>query len=156
MIMVGILITWFLMLVFLLVGIISMFKIFRKAGQPGWAVFIPFYNVYIYFKVIDKPLWWLVGLLLPVLNVITIVAITHSLSKKFGKGIGFTIGLIVLPFIFYPILAFGSATYEGEVLEAYNEQDALLDEDLYDDLQQNEDDLYDDLYEDEDDFYDTI
>lgn len=155
MIMVGVLITWFLMLVFLLVGIISMFRIFRKAGQPGWAVLVPFYNVYIYFKVIDKPIWWLAGLLVPILNLITMVALTHALSKKFGKEIGFTLGLIFLPFIFYPILAFGSATYEGKVLDLYNEQDAVLDENLYNDLEQEED-LYDDLYEDEDDFYDTI
>jgi hypothetical protein len=91
---------------------ISMWVIFAKAGQPGWAIIIPIYNAIVFFRVIGKPWWWLILCILPIINIIWIIWSYNLLSKSFGKGEGFTIGIIILPFIFIPILAFG-AKYAG-------------------------------------------
>ena len=86
-------------------------KIYVKAGQPGWAVIIPIYNVIVMLKIIGKPWWWILGLLIPFVNFVVIILIAVNLAKVFGKGTGFAVGLILLSFIFYPILALGDATY---------------------------------------------
>jgi len=93
-------------------------KIFTKAGEPGWASIVPIYGFLVYLKIIGKPWWWLLLLLIPIVNFvgIFIVAIggTHALSKSFGKDVGFTIGLLFLSVVFYPILAFdNSIVYQG-------------------------------------------
>ena len=95
------------------VVIIGMWKVFTKAGQPGWAVLIPIYNMYVLLKIVGKPWWWLLLLLIPLVNIIIGIIVAIALAKSFGKGGGFAVGLIFLPFIFYPILGFGSATYQG-------------------------------------------
>lgn len=100
--------------VFLIVFIIaSEWKVFEKAGQPGWAVLIPFYNFYILLKIVGKPEWWLLLLFVPIVNIVIGIYVVHLLSKSFGQGLGFTLGLIILSFIFYPILGFGDAEYIG-------------------------------------------
>ena len=90
-----------------------MWKVYQKAGQPGWAAIIPIYNIYILTKITGKPGYWTVLCLIPLLNIIFMIWLTNMLSKSFGKDEGFTVGLILLGFIFYPILAFGSAKYLG-------------------------------------------
>jgi hypothetical protein len=92
---------------------ICMWKVYQKAGQPGWAAIIPIYNIYILTKITGKPGYWTLLCLIPFLNIIFAVWLTNMLSKSFGKDEGFTIGLLLLGFIFYPILAFGSAKYLG-------------------------------------------
>ena len=94
--------------------IAGMWKVFEKAGEPGWAAIIPIYNLYILTKIVGRPWWWLLLLLIPLVNIIFLIIINSDLSKAFGRGIGTTLGLIFLPFIFYPILGFGSAVYQGE------------------------------------------
>ena len=91
--------------------IAGIWKVFTKAGQPGWAAIIPIYNLYILLRIACKPGWWLVLFLIPLVNIIVIIIVTSDLSRNFGKGTGFTIGLILLPFIFYPILGFSNAKY---------------------------------------------
>jgi hypothetical protein len=91
--------------------IVAMWKLYVKAGQPGWAAIIPIYNIIILLKIIGKPLWWIVLLFIPLVNIVVGFMMAHQTAKVFGKDIGCTIGLILLPFIFYPILAFGSAVY---------------------------------------------
>jgi hypothetical protein len=93
--------------------IAAMWKVFEKANQPGWAAIIPIYNNYIMLKIGGKPGWWLLLLLVPVVNIIFIVWTYNMISKSFGKDEGFTAGLIFLSFIFWPILGFGSAKYIG-------------------------------------------
>ena len=112
-----------LYLAFVIFMIASHWKILTKAGQPGWSLFIPFYNAYIMLKLIDKPFWWVFLFCIPLVNIYFIIHGTNLLSKKFGKDTGFTAGLILLPFIFYPILGFGDAQYQGAV----NESSDLLD-----------------------------
>lgn len=93
--------------------IAAMWKVFSKAGQPGWASIIPIYNIYIMCKVAGRPGWWVLLMFIPFVNFIIAIILTIDIAKNFGKGVGFGIGLIILPFIFYPILGFGSAEYQG-------------------------------------------
>ena len=89
-------------------------KIFEKAGKPGWASIIPVYNLIVLLEIIGKPIWWLIIMLfVPVVNIIFGIWAINLLSKSFGKNEGFTLGLIFLGIIFYPILGFGSAQYQG-------------------------------------------
>jgi ABC-type sulfate transport system permease subunit len=93
--------------------IAGLWRVFTKAGEEGWKVFIPIYNAYIILQIVGRPGWWLVLYLIPLVNVIVAIVVNNDLSKSFGKGTGFTIGLIFLPFIFAPILGFGDAQYLG-------------------------------------------
>lgn len=98
-------------LAIVIVLIVAGWKLFVKAGQPGWAVLIPIYNIVVMLKIIGKPVWWIVGFLIPIVNFVVAILLSVGLAKVFGKGTGFAIGLIFLPFIFVPILAFGDAKY---------------------------------------------
>jgi len=98
--------------------IAAMWKLFTKAGQPGWASLIPIYNFYILCKVAGRPGWWLLLMLIPFVNFVIIIILTIDIAKNFGKGVGFGIGMILLPFIFYPVLGFGSAQYQGATARA--------------------------------------
>jgi len=88
-------------------------RVYEKAGKPGWACLIPFYNFFVLLKIVEKPEWWLVWLLIPFANIVVSIWVTNLLSKSFGKDEVFTLGLIFLPFIFYPILGFGNSDYHG-------------------------------------------
>ena len=91
--------------------IASLWKIFTKAGKPGWAAIIPIYNIIVLLQIVGRPIWWLILLLIPIVNIVIAIILAIDLAKAFGKGAGFGLGLIFLGFIFYPILGFGSATY---------------------------------------------
>lgn len=100
-------------LAFVVLMIASMWKIFTKAGKPGWAAIVPIYNIIIMLEIVGKPTWWIILMLIPIVNIVVALILMHQLSLSFGKDIGFTIGLILLGFIFIPILAFGDAKYVG-------------------------------------------
>ena len=104
---------WIFWLAFTILMIAACWKIFTKAGQPGWAVIIPIYNWYILCKIVGRPGWWVILLFIPVVNFIIGIILCIDLAKSFGKGVGFGIGLILLGVIFFPILGFGSARYQG-------------------------------------------
>ncbi len=89
----------------------SLWRVFTKAGQPGWAIIIPIYNAYILLKIAGKPGWWLLLMLIPVVNFIVAILVYVGVAERFGKGAGFAIGLMFLSFIFFPILAFSDAEY---------------------------------------------
>ena len=91
--------------------ITAVWKIFTKAGQPGWASIIPIYNLVVMLQVVKKPTWWVILGFIPFVNIIIGLIVVYELAKAFGKGFGYTLGLIFLPFIFYPILGFGKAVY---------------------------------------------
>lgn len=91
----------------------SVWKIFDKAGEPGWAAIIPIYNVVVLLKIVGRPVWWLVLVLIPFVGAIIGILVTIDLAKSFGQGLGYGIGLVFLPFIFGPMLAFGDASYGG-------------------------------------------
>jgi hypothetical protein len=100
-------------LAFAVFFIACFWRIFTKAGEPGWASIIPIYNYYVILKIAGRPWWWLLLYFIPIVNFIIFIIVSIDLAKAFGKGGGFAAGLIFLPFIFIPILAFGSATYQG-------------------------------------------
>ena len=87
--------------------------IFTKAGRPGWGAIIPIYNVYLMCKVAGRPGWWLILYFIPLVNIIIWIIVAIDLSKSFAKTSGFAVGLILLAFIFIPILGFGPASYVG-------------------------------------------
>ena len=93
--------------------IASMWRVFTKAGKPGWAAIVPIYNTIVLLEIVGKPTWWIILLLIPFVNIIVLLIVINELSKSFGRGVGTTLGLIFLGFIFWPILAFGSAQYQG-------------------------------------------
>ncbi|HEX5416565.1 MAG TPA: DUF5684 domain-containing protein [Chloroflexota bacterium] len=93
--------------------IAGIWKMFQKANQPGWGAIIPFYNYYLMLKIAGRPGWWLILYFIPVVNLIIDIIVMLDIAKAFGKGTGFGIGLILLPFIFLPILGFGDAQYVG-------------------------------------------
>jgi hypothetical protein len=98
-------------LAILVLMIVAWWKVFEKAGQPGWAAIIPFYNLYILIKIASKPGWWLILMFIPLVNLVFFFLICIGVAENFGKGAGFAVGLFFLAFIFYPILAFGDAQY---------------------------------------------
>lgn len=97
-----------------IVMIIAEWKIYEKGGQPGWAILIPFYNIYVLLKLVGRPGWWLLLMFIPVVNFIIGIIVLNDLSKSFGQGVGFTLGLIFLSPIFILLLAFGDYKYIGQ------------------------------------------
>lgn len=97
--------------------LVCMWIIFRKAGKPGWAAIVPFYNLYVLFDIT-----WGSGmrflLLIPIYNIILSIQTQVRLAKAFGKSGGFAAGLVFLPYIFIPLLAFGKETYQGVPVKA--------------------------------------
>ncbi|MFI3247997.1 MAG: DUF5684 domain-containing protein [Rikenellaceae bacterium] len=102
-----------LSLLFVLLPLICWWVIFQKAGLPGWAAIIPIYNFLIMLKTAGKPWWWIFLFLIPVVNFIFMVLMMMGIASKFGRGTLFAAGLVFLPFIFAPILAFGDSKYNG-------------------------------------------
>ncbi|MFW5713464.1 MAG: DUF5684 domain-containing protein [Brevefilum sp.] len=96
-----------------IIMIIAMWKLFSKAGKPGWASLIPIYNIWVLLEIVGRPGWWIILMLIPGVNFIIGIIVMIDLAKSFGKETGFAIGLILLPFIFMLILAFGKAQYQG-------------------------------------------
>ena len=93
--------------------IVAHWKIYEKAGKPGWAAIIPIYNLIILLEIVGKPLWWIILFFIPCVNIVFLVWVTNLLSKSFGQSEGFTVGLLLLSVVFYPILGFGNYKYLG-------------------------------------------
>ena len=102
-----------LMVVLVIPMLIGMWKTYEKAGQPGWAAIIPIYSAYIRILICEMPIWWLIVYLIPYVNVIALIVIGVRLAEKFDRSAAFGVGLDFLPFVFYPILGFGSAEYQA-------------------------------------------
>ena len=107
---IGVMICYFAVIILMIAG---MWKIFVKAGKPGWAAIVPIYNLVVLLEIVGKPIWWIILMIIPLVNLIVYIIILIELAKRFGKGIGFALGLLFLPFIFFPVLGFGSAQYHG-------------------------------------------
>lgn len=101
------------MLVILAFYVICYWKLFEKAGQPGWAAIVPIYNIVILMQIVGRPAWWVILMLIPCVNIIVALLVYLDLARVFGKGAGFGIGLFLLGIVFLPILAFGDAEYTG-------------------------------------------
>ncbi|WP_419868152.1 DUF5684 domain-containing protein [Chryseobacterium sp. CT-SW4] len=99
-----------------------MYKIFQKAGvENAWAAFIPIYNVIVLIQIIKKPVWWIVLLFIPLVNLYAAWVIWDRVAKGFRKDTPvYTILLFFLGFIFIPVLAFGNDSFDAN--EIPNEQ----------------------------------
>lgn len=101
-------------LAFLVLILASLWKVFAKAGQPGWAAIVPIYNTYIMTKITGRPAWWLLLFFIPFVNFIVAIILVLDLAKAFGKSSAFAIfGLFLFAPVGYAILAFGNAQYQG-------------------------------------------
>jgi len=100
-------------LVIFVLAIVALWKIFTKAGEEGWKSIIPIYNTIILLKIVGRPWWWILLFLIPLVNIVVIIIVYNDLSKSFGHGMGFTLGLIFLNVIFFLILGFGGDRYVG-------------------------------------------
>ena len=99
---------------FFVVFIIGVWKTLEKAGQPGWGGLIPIYDLYLLTQVAQKPGWWVIMFFIPIANIVFSILLYNEIAKRFGQGVGFTIGLILLPAIFFMLLGFGNYTYKSE------------------------------------------
>lgn len=91
----------------------GMWGAFAKAGKPGWAALIPIYNLIVILELASRPLWWILLLLIPCVNVLAILILMIDFAKAYGRGPAFGVGLALLGFIFWPLLGFGDAKYVG-------------------------------------------
>ncbi|MCH2108678.1 MAG: DUF5684 domain-containing protein [Polyangiaceae bacterium] len=106
-------------LFYLAIGLLMVaasWNIYTKAGQPGWASLVPFYNMIVLLKIVGRPMWWMLLLFLPLVNLVAILIISIDLAKSFGRGTGFGIGLFFFSFVFYPVLAWNQDEYQGPAL----------------------------------------
>jgi uncharacterized protein DUF5684 len=104
---------WIIWCVVIVFQVAAIWKVFEKAGQPGWAAIIPIYNGIVMLQIAGRPIWWILLYLIPVVNIIVAIMVLVDFAKSFGKGVGFALGLIFLPIIFFPVLAWGDAQYQG-------------------------------------------
>ncbi|MSV32258.1 MAG: signal peptidase I [Bryobacterales bacterium] len=93
--------------------IAGIWKVFVKAGQPGWGCLVPIYNLILLLGMAGKPTWWIVLFLIPLVSLVAAVLVSIEIAKKFGQGTGYGLGLAFLPMFFFPMLGFGSAQYQG-------------------------------------------
>ena len=100
---------WILVTVVL---IISNWKIFTKAGKPGWAILIPIYNIIVMVQIIKKPLWWVIILFVPIVDAVFVILIVYNLVLRFGKPGWHVLLALFLGVIYYPYLAFSNAEYQ--------------------------------------------
>lgn len=100
-------------LILMVIMIVANWKIFTKAGKPGWASIVPFYNMYTLFEVAGMNGWMFLLLLVPIVNIVMAIMVYINLAKAFGQSGAFAVGLILLNPIFSLILAFGKAQYVG-------------------------------------------
>ena len=91
----------------------GMWKAFEKMGRKGWEGIVPIYNIYILLQIVGKPVWWIVLFLIPLVNLIVAILVCIEVAKGFGKGTGFGVCLALFGFVFWPILGFGDAQWQG-------------------------------------------
>ena len=97
----------------IIASVAGMWKVFAKAGKPGWGAIVPIYNIVLLLEIVGKPIWWLLLLFIPCVGIVVSVILFIELAKCFGKGAGFGLGLALLSPIFFPLLGFGDAKYRG-------------------------------------------
>lgn len=103
-------IIWLVLIVLMLAAV---WKLFTKAGKPGWAAIVPIYSSIVELEIVGRPVWWIFLLFIPFVNFVVAIIVLNDLAKSFGKGTGTTLLLVFLPFIGFPMLAWGNASYVG-------------------------------------------
>jgi hypothetical protein len=102
---------WLFSMVLGVFFLVCMWKIFVKAGKPGWAAIVPIYNVIVMLEIIGRPTWWIVLMFVPLAQLYVAIMVALDLAKVFGKSSGFGVANIFFPYVTYPMLAFGKAVY---------------------------------------------
>jgi len=108
---------WIFWCVVAVFWIASMWKVYQKAGRPGWAAIVPIYNEVVLLQMAGKSGWWFLLYLIPLVNIIIAFIARIDLAKSFGHGAAFGVGLVLLPIVFFPILAWGDSEYQPLVPE---------------------------------------
>jgi hypothetical protein len=104
----------FVLLAILVLVIVGMWKVFTKAGEPGWASIVPIYNLIVLLKIAGRPGWWFLLMLIPLVGIVIQFIVAVDVAKSFGKGTAFGVFMLgLLSPIGYPMLGFGSARYIG-------------------------------------------
>ena len=88
-------------------------KVLEKAGKPLWTGFVPIYNVLLLLEIVGRPSWWIVLLLIPIVNAVFLIIVSIDLAKSFGKDVVWGLLIAFVSVIGLPMLAFGDATYQG-------------------------------------------
>ncbi len=96
-----------------ILSIVGLWKLFEKAGKPGWAAIVPIYNIIVLLQIVGKPIWWIILFLIPFVNIIMILLVLIALAKSFGKSVGYGIACFFVGFILLPLLGFSDAKYLG-------------------------------------------
>ena len=116
---------WIICIAVVVVAIIGMWKVFTKAGKEGWKSLIPIYNVYTLCEIVGVSPWWILisigcgiipilgWIVAPVVTIYFTILLAVSTANAFGKSTGFAVGLALVPAVFFCILGFGSAKFEG-------------------------------------------
>jgi hypothetical protein len=107
----------FLYIVVIVFYLFCLWRIFAKAGKPGWAAIIPIYNLLVELEIVGRPWYWLLLMFIPIVDIVLGIIVLFRMAKVFGHGVGFGFGLLFLSFIFLPILAFDSSKYLGPNVE---------------------------------------
>jgi hypothetical protein len=107
---------WFISLALCILYAVSLALVFKKAGKAPWAAIIPIYNVIVMFQIAKMSGWMVLLMFIPIANVIVAILMTINIAKAFDKGTGFILGLIILPMVFIPILAFDSSEYDENLI----------------------------------------
>jgi hypothetical protein len=105
--------TWFIWLIVAVVMLVAMWKIYVKAGKPGWASIVPIYNIIVWLEIVNRPIWWVLLTLIPFVNFVVVIILYLDTAKAFGKSAGFGVFSIFFPYVAFPILGFGDAQYVG-------------------------------------------
>ena len=109
----GLAVIWVIALLLMALMIVAMWILFKKAGKPGWAAVVPFYDQYTLYEITWGNGWRFLMLLIPIYNIVLAILTYIRLAKAFGKDEGYAVGLVFLSQVFVPMLAFGSAAYHG-------------------------------------------
>lgn len=107
---VGLIVVYLAVVVFELA---ALWRVFVKAGRPGWAAIVPIYSTYVLLKLVGRSGWWMLLLVVPVVNVVSLAIVMYDLARSFRRGGGFAVGLFFLSFVFIPILGYGQSRYDG-------------------------------------------
>lgn len=102
----------FFVLIFIVPLLAGMWKIFEKAGKPGWAAIVPIYNLWVLNEIAGKEVLWFILALVPCVNIVALVMIWMDVAKNFGKDPMYGLGLALLGPIFAPLLGFSNAKYQ--------------------------------------------
>jgi hypothetical protein len=109
---------WLIGAILAVISIISLWKLFVKAGKPGWAALVPIYNIVVMLEIVGRPVWWVFLYFVPVVSLVASVIVTLDFAKSYGKDLVFGILMILFPVPMYPILAFSKSTqYVGPVVK---------------------------------------